>query len=112
MADSTNTRSVDDATYSADNSVRNANTGALKKLGPDTAKLKDLADVESRARLGSTAGKGLGAKGNTAGLPKRSDFDTQDSWMEAVRTFRANQADKPEASTAAEGRKRALGRMP
>lgn len=110
MAD--NTRSADDATYSADNSVRDANTGRLKKLGPDTNKLADLADAEQRNRLGSTAGKGLGAKGNTAGLPKRADFNDQDSWMEAVRKFRADQAEKPEANTAAEGRKRALGRMP
>jgi hypothetical protein len=110
MAD--NTKSPDDATYDADNSVRDARTGALKKLGPNAAKLNDLADVESRARLGSTAGKGLGAKGNTAGLPKRADFDTQDLWIEAVRKFRANQSEKPEANTAAEGRKRALGRMP
>jgi len=110
MAD--NTASVNDANYAADNSTRNATTGALVKLGPDVAKLKDLDDVASKARLGSTAGKGLGAKGNTAGLPKRGDFSSQDDWMEAVRKFRADQAEKPEANTAAEGRKRALGRMP
>jgi hypothetical protein len=110
MAD--NTKSVDDATYAADNSIYQAGTGKLKKLGPDEAKLKDLADVASRAKFGSTAGKGLGAKGNTAGLPKRADFGSQDEWMEAVRTFRANQSEKPEADTAAEGRKRALARMP
>src|SRR5258706_698692 len=95
-------RSPTDATYSADNSTRDSQTGALKKLGPNTAKLADLADVASRARLGSTAGKGLGAKGNTAGLPKRTDFDSQDAWIEAVRKLRADQAEKPETNTSAE----------
>lgn len=109
MPDKDNTRSASDSTRGDD--VYEAGTGKLKKLGPDTAKLKDLADVESRSRLGSTAGKGLGAKGNTAGLPKRADFPDQSAWMEAVRKFRAQQAEKPEASTAAEGRRRALGRM-
>src|SRR5258706_707324 len=102
--DKDNTRSPTDATYSEDNSTRNSQTGALKKLGPNTAKLADLADVASRARLGSTAGKGLGAKGNTAGLPKRADFDTQDAWIEAVMKFPADQAEKAHAHTAADVR--------
>lgn len=70
MADKDNTRSESDATYSADNSTYDAGTGKLKKLGPDTEKLKDLADVADKARLGSTAGKGLGNLG-TKGGPKQ-----------------------------------------
>jgi len=107
-----NTKSDSDSVNVAARTIREGQTGKLREITPDAAKLKDLADVESRARLGSTAGKGLGARGNTAGLPKRADFDTQNAWIEAVRKFRANQAEKPEANTAAEGRKRALSRMP
>lgn len=78
MPDKDNARSDSDATYAADQSTYDATTGKLKKLGPDTKKLSDLADVASRARLGSTAGKGLGARGDkdTAGMPKQEPGET------------------------------------
>lgn len=63
------------------------------------------------AAAGTTAGKGLGAKGKTAGLPKRADFDDQDAWIEAVRKYRTQASEAPDEATAAEGRKRALARM-
>lgn len=100
MADSTKSANEAAELYNA-----NYEPGTGKaRVGP--------ASILEAAKLGTTAGKGLGAKGNTAGLPKRADFDTQDKWVEAVRTFRATQAEKPEAATTAEGRKRALTRMP
>jgi hypothetical protein len=100
MADSTKSANEAAEAYNA-----NYEPGTGKpRVGP--------ASIVAGAQLGTTAGKGLGAKGNTAGLPKRADFDTQDKWMEAVRTFRATQDEKPEASRTAEGRKRALARMP
>ena len=93
MADKDNTRSPDDANYAADNSTYEAGTGKLRKLGPNTEKLKDLADVESRARLGSTAGKGLGARGqDTTGMPKQQPGESAADWGKRVAKWREEKA--------------------
>lgn len=91
MADKDNTRSETDATYAADNSTYDANTGKLKKLGPDTAKLKDLADVASKANLQSTAGKGLGSLG-TQGGPKQLPGEDISTFAARRRKWQEEQA--------------------
>lgn len=53
---------------------------------------KDVETSLATAAKGTTAGKGLGAMAKgTTGLPKRSDFDTQEEWIAAVAQYRRNQ---------------------
>ena len=91
MADKDNTKSPEDATYAADNSTYDARTGKLKKLGPDTKKLSDLEDVASRARLGSTAGKGLGNLQKDT-PPKQLEGEPAGTYAARVRKWREEKA--------------------
>lgn len=55
----------------------------------------DVADAKAAERLGSTAGSGLGAKGNAgkSPMPKQADFPTMASYMTALREWRSKDAD-------------------
>jgi len=91
MPDKDNTRSPEDATYSNDNSTYDARTGKLKKLGPDTKKLSDLEDVASKARLQSTAGRGLGNL-EKKGAPKQQPGESIQDFAARKRKFNEEQA--------------------
>ena len=91
MADKDNTRSVDDATYAADNSTYDAGTGKLKKFGPDTKKLADLEDVASRARLSSTAGRNIGGLQKDT-PPKQLADEAASTYAARVRKWREEKA--------------------
>src|SRR5258706_7840387 len=84
-------RSDTDATYASDNSTRDSRTGALKKLGPDTEKLKGLADVAEKSRLQSTAGKGLGALQKDT-PPKQLPDEDANTYAARVRKWREEKA--------------------
>lgn len=76
----------------------------------------DIAGAEDTARMGSTAGAGLGAMEKNAGtakkpgakpMPKQSDYPDLGSYGEAMRQWRNTQ----DSSTDAQAQKKALGSM-
>lgn len=69
-------------------------------LGRETSRqTKTKAEVEGNlagAASGTTAGKGLGAKGKGgAGMPKQSDYPTLAAYMTAMREYRQREDADP-----------------
>jgi len=73
-----------------------------KFIGEDKAKVAELEATRSKAKFGSTAGKGLGARGgSTAGMPKQEVGEDPAAYGARLRRWREDQAKT-------EGQKKAL----
>jgi hypothetical protein len=67
----------------------------------------EIASATVKARLSTTAGSGLGARGKAGKgpMPQQKDFATTGAWRVALQKWQA----QPDA--ASEGQKRALGKL-
>jgi len=99
MQEKDNTKSDSDSVSVADRTIHEGQTGRLKQITPDKKKLADLEDVASRARLQSTAGRGLGNL-EKKGEPKQLPGESIQDFAARKRKFREE---------AAAGQKKAFG---
>jgi len=87
--------------------VHDVSTGKTLYVGAATSG-EDVERAKDKERLGSTAGRGLGAKGKTtAGMPKQEPGESLSAYAERMRKYRETEG----SSAKAEGQKKALRGM-
>jgi len=87
--------------------VHDVSTGKTLYVGAATSG-EDVERAKDKERVGTTAGKGLGAMGkSTSGMPKQEPGEEASSYAERLRKWRAGQVGDAKA----EGQKKALRGM-